>query len=711
VEVWRNNGGGSFAMDPSYNVGGTPIAAALGDLDADGDLDIVVGQEGEPQIDVLLNEGGGDFDFPVPYVAAEAASMDIADFDSDGDLDVLIDTDQGVMILLNSGVGTFPFAGSFPIGANPTCVAASDLDLDGDTDVALATGYEGAVGIMLNAGGGVLEPPVWYDGGPDPRSVAIADVNGDGLPDVLAANATNEESAPVVILRNLGGGAFGGSMTVDACPDQQSIAAADLNGDGISDAAVTSLVAPDDQVCILLNDPRPPVGQDCNGNGVLDSCEIAPTPAFSVEMYPSGGSVQKAVALGDLNGDDELDLVTAGHGDDSVGVALGNGDGTFAPAITYDAGESTGPWDIALGDFDGDGDLDVAAASIFWNLTILANDGTGVLAPPVTVMTNEAHEAIIAADLDGDDDIDLATGNQGETISVLLNDGDGTFSQQHYVGAGPGALTAADIDGDDDLDLIAAAGMNAIAVLEYLGNGEFAAPVTYPSGTQPEDIAVADLNDDGHPDLAVACADEFEQGDPSLDIFFNNGDGTFGSRVPYDVNRGARGVGAADLDGDGDLDLAVASMWNGVCAVFTNNGAGAFGVAFTEEFMDQAMDAEIADFDGDGNPDVAVCLFDEVGIMLGGPLPPAIDDCNENGIPDDCDIASGESEDVNGNGVPDECEELCPEDIDGDGVVNVVDLLALLGAWGMCDCAEDIDGDGVVNVVDLLAVLAAWGPC
>ena len=85
-------------------------------------------------------------------------------------------------------------------------------------------------------------------------------------------------------------------------------------------------------------------------------------------------------------------------------------------------------------------------------------------------------------------------------------------------------------------------------------------------------------------------------------------------------------------------------------------------------------------------------------------------DCNGNGVPDACDIDSGDSGDLDGNGVPDDCE--CVGDIDGDGVVDAGDLAAVLGAWGVCDgCAEDLDGSGVVGSSDLALILVGWGDC
>jgi hypothetical protein len=90
------------------------------------------------------------------------------------------------------------------------------------------------------------------------------------------------------------------------------------------------------------------------------------------------------------------------------------------------------------------------------------------------------------------------------------------------------------------------------------------------------------------------------------------------------------------------------------------------------------------------------------------PEPP---DCNSNGVEDFLDIMDGTSLDQNGNGIPDECESACPADVNGDSIVDVLDLLAVLAAWGAAGGPEDINGDGIVNVLDLLEVLGAWGPC
>lgn len=98
-------------------------------------------------------------------------------------------------------------------------------------------------------------------------------------------------------------------------------------------------------------------------------------------------------------------------------------------------------------------------------------------------------------------------------------------------------------------------------------------------------------------------------------------------------------------------------------------------------------------------------VIDECDLNSGTP------DCNGNEVPDECDIASGVSEDTNGNGIPDECEE-CQADVTGDGTVGFADVLAILGAWGPCmGCPEDVNGDGAVGFADMLAVLAQWGPC
>ena len=200
-------------------------------------------------------------------------------------------------------------------------------------------------------------------------------------------------------------------------------------------------------------------------------------------------------------------------------------------------------------------------------------------------------------------------------------------------------------------------------------------------------VADTDSDDDGTPDCNDGCPDDPNKIGPGIcgcgvpdDDSDDDGTADCNDGCPEDPNKiepGICGCGVADTDSDDDG---------------------------TPDCIDNCPDhanADQANCDDDGSGDV--CTMAECAGE------PACSDCNENGIPDSCDIADG-AEDLNGNGIPDECE--CPADFDGDGTVGASDLAQLLGSWGECaGCPADFDGDGDVDAADLASLLGSWGPC
>jgi hypothetical protein len=244
-----------------------------------------------------------------------------------------------------------------------------------------------------------------------------------------------------------------------------------------------------------------------------------------------------------------------------VVILINNGDGTFQPAVNYDAEDF--PASIFAADLDGDNDNDIVTANWAVNsVSVLLNNGDGTLQTAVNYPAGPAAGTgardIIAADLDGDNDFDLAVANEGpDSVYVLLNNGDATFPPaQHYESGGtPWELKAADLDDDGDDDLtVAMPNLDNIAVLLNNGNGAFQAPVLYSVGDKPYTVYPADLDCDGDEDLAVANF----TGD-SVSVLWNNGDATFQIAENYISGvTSPTSVIAADFDGDSNLDLAVA---------------------------------------------------------------------------------------------------------------------------------------------------------
>lgn len=283
-----------------------------------------------------------------------------------------------------------------------------------------------------------------------------------------------------------------------------------------------------------------------------------------------------------------------------------NGMGTFE--LTGEYAVEPGAHAVYAADLNGDGYVDLVVTHYTYlsdnSVSVLINNGDGSFAPPVDYQGGVLVGNVVAADLDGDNDMDLVVNNQGQTrISILENNGDGTFAPliQYQTGVQPRETKAVDLDGDGDLDLaVATTVCDCISVLLNNGDGTFAPYVAYPVGHYPFTVAAADFNADGFMDLATGA--DWDK----LSILINNGDGTFEPYVQYAVGaNNVRGVVAADLDNDGDMDIAITPINGFKLSIMTNDGTGVFNLHAGPYYIyGNSFRIEAADFDADGDQDL-----------------------------------------------------------------------------------------------------------
>ena len=344
-------------------------------------------------------------------------------------------------------------------------------------------------------------------------STAEGDFNGDGKPDLAICNSTDNT---VAISLGNGDGTFGTPVSYALGNDPTFVAVGDVNNDGKLDLVVTN--NSDNTVSVLLG----------NGDGTFQKQQT-----FTTDEQPV------AVSLGDLNGDGNLDLVL-GVQVGALSVMLGNGDGTFQAFHSYkltDAlSEPIAPTWVIAGDFNGDGKLDVAASTTggyddLSNVAVMLGNGDGTLQAPsyysITPYEGQPSSSIGMGDFNGDGKVDLAianvsspdTGIGQSSVTVMLGNGDGTFQPQVYYAlpdnSYPLSIQVADFDGDGNQDLSMATEnyetatplANQVTILFGNGDGTFNSPQFFDVATQPyagaNSVAAGDLNGDGHPDIVA----------------------------------------------------------------------------------------------------------------------------------------------------------------------------------------------------------------
>lgn len=480
--------------------------------------------------------------------------------------------------------------------------------------------------------------------GESPFDLLVADVNGDHHLDIVSTNFVGQ-----TITVQLGSGT-GEFTELDEMPASTApIKVAPLFAD------------PDTNLDLVVSEGESDFIYILHGNG---------DGTFQEPVAMNAGHDPYALVIADMNKDGHDDIIEtlASETGGRVNVLLGDGEGNFA--LTEDNGRRVNAqsYGVAVGDFDEDGKLDVAATTLgrptlcdlpkCGTLAVMIGGGNGQLAAPANLATGSTPFPIASADVDKDGHLDILTGDSGDSmVSFFKGDGHGNFARTQRVGVGntPGSITLIDVDGDTRLDVVVGNVRSGdITVLHNLPDGTLAEARHFLSGVMVNAAGAGDFNEDERVDLAgvnegdsvpsasvllarpeggysavqsvmptlesagIAAGDVRGEGAPALGLsvtaassvqmFYPEGVQRFRGPIAADAQVHPTLAALRDLDGDGKADLVVGAASEPRLSVALSTGGDTFAAAKLVDIAGSPTGLAVADIDGDGHLDLAATI-------------------------------------------------------------------------------------------------------
>jgi Domain of unknown function (DUF4347)/FG-GAP-like repeat/Calx-beta domain/RTX calcium-binding nonapeptide repeat (4 copies)/FG-GAP repeat len=636
VSILLGTGGGSFGAATNFSGGSGSVSVTVGDFNGDGKPDLVTANSKANTVSVLLGNGNGSFGSATNFSVGSLGiprSIVVGDFNGDNKLDLATlnnqSTNNTVSVLLGTGTGSFgPPANFAVVGIGSISLPASMIagDFNGDTklDLATANTTSGSVSVLLRTGTGGFDPATGFSLGFNPVAVASGDFNSDGKPDLAAANG-NSNSVFVAL------NTTSTTVTPPGPPAVTIVAGTRPTESGSSNGTFF----------IVLNNPAPAGGLKVNFNttgstatlntdyifDLANSTNITAIDPVNNTFTLAAGVTSATLAVKPVD-----DAVIESGGETvkvnltlGTGYTLGSSNSAvawFTPPINFSAG-SAGAGPIAVGDFNKDGLLDLAAVTVNPpgpdnKVSIFLGKGGGSFSSPTAYTVGDVPNAIAVNDFNGDGKLDLATLNfLSNNISVLLGNGDGNFGKATNFSVGSSfnnSFTVGDFNGDGKPDIATSSG----SILLGTGTGSFVSATNF-GGSFPVSIASGDFNGDGKLDLVGGTI--AGGGSYSVSVLLGNGGGSFGSTINFTVGDMPRAFAVKDFNQDGILDLAIANYFSDYISVLLGTGGGNFG-SENKYFMGSRTNSiSTGDFNGDGFLDLAAGMGDfgsnNISVLLG----------------------------------------------------------------------------------------------
>ncbi|WP_417265551.1 FG-GAP-like repeat-containing protein [Brumimicrobium sp.] len=538
VDVFINDGTGVFlpSITTTLAGGSNPKDFALIDINNNGFIDAVTANNGSGSATVLLGDGSGSFTADATYTTGIGASGIVVDYfngDTYADIAVVNQDANNVSVLINDGSGAFSPAVNYVVDEGPLKVKTGDFDNDGLRDLAIINGISNTMSTLKGNGDGTFASHVAIYAMNSPGDLVVVDLDSDGNDDVVHSCLVG---AVMPVYWGLGDGSFKLGNMVDVGNSPRDITTADFDGDGFKDFAVVNY--DDNTASVYIND----------GTGHY---------SFGYDL--ATGNNPSSIISGDFNGNTFQDIIVTNYTDGTASVFINTG-GVFGAPTTLNVGSA--PLKIRKGDFNNDSNLDLFVVNEGNEVTVLPGNGSGAFLTPIVKPTGSGSLPydIAVGDIDGDGNDDFVVSLSGTNkVSIFKSSGTDFVSTQRNTGSSPYGVAFADLTGDARPEIIVANnGSDNIMVFSNNGTGLFGMfPTTYTSSdTKPISITTGDFNGDGETDVAITHLVSLNS---TGNVVFYVGDGTgsltFDNRHPVGSNPVS--IVADDLDNNGSQDLAV----------------------------------------------------------------------------------------------------------------------------------------------------------